>query len=491
MSKYILSIDAGTTGITIIIFDKNANVVKKEYAEFSQIYPQPGYVEHDPLEIWSTTKKLLKKISTTYNNQIHSIGITNQRETIVLWDKNTGKPIYNAIVWQCKRTSNRCNELIKNKYTELIKNKTGLPISSYFSATKIKWIIDNIKKSKTLIKEKSLLFGTIDTWLIWNLTNKKSHITDHTNASRTMLYNINSFKWDDELLELFNIDRSILPKINHSTGSFGEINLDIFSQKIPITGVAGDQQAALFGQYGYNKNDTKCTYGTWCFMLANTGKDRIDSDNGLITTISCDKDGNPTYAIEGSVFIGGAIMQWLRDELNIIKNAQESEDIANSLDGNDGIYIVPAFTGLGAPYWNMESKGTITGLTRGSNAKNLVRSALESIAFQVNDLIECLNNDLKSEIKILKVDGGATANNFLMQFQSDISKINIQKPNNIESTALGAALLSGIGSKYWNNIENLKNKKIDITYSPKMENQSRETILKEWKKAIEKCLMTD
>ena len=493
MSKYILSIDAGTTGVTIIIFDKNANVIKKEYAEFSQIYPQPGYVEHDPLEIWNTTKKLLKKISRVYNNKIHSIGITNQRETVVVWDKNTGRPIYNAIVWQCKRTSERCNELIKNQYSELIRNKTGLPISSYFSATKIEWIIDNVKNSKSLIKQKSLLFGTIDTWLIWNLTNKKSHITDHTNASRTMVYNINSFEWDDELLELFNVCKSMLPKIIHSTGSFGELELDMFSQKIPITGVAGDQQAALFGQYGYNENDTKCTYGTGCFMLTNTGQKKINSNNGLITTVSCNKQGKPAYAIEGSIFIGGAVIQWLRDELNIIKNAKETENIAKSLNGNDGVYIVPAFTGLGAPYWDMESKGTITGLTRGSNAKHLVRSALESIAFQVNDLIKCLNSDLKCEIKTLRVDGGATANNFLMQFQSDISKINIQKPSNIESTALGAALLSGIGSKYWNNnnIENLKNKKTNTTYSPEMKAQLRETLLQEWKKAINKCLMID
>ena len=491
MSKYILSIDAGTTGITIMLFDKEANIVKKEYAEFSQIYPKPGYVEHDPLEIWNTTKKLLNRIAEKYDNQIHSVGITNQRETVVMWDRNTGKPIHNAIVWQCKRTSEKCNELINNNYSDLIKNKTGLPISSYFSATKIQWIIDNVSNAKELIKTKSLLFGTIDTWLIWNLTNRQSHITDHTNASRTMIYNINTFNWDDELLELFKLDKSILPEINHSTSFFGEMDLKIFSQKIPITGLAGDQQAALFGQYGYNLNDTKCTYGTGCFILANTGKVKVDSNNGLLTTISCDKNGKPTYAIEGSVFIGGAVIQWLRDELKLIKNAQETEEIAEKLTGNDGVYIVPAFSGLGAPYWDMESKGVITGLTRGTNASHIIRAALESIAFQVNDMIKCLNSDLKCQIKTLKVDGGATLNRFLMQFQSNISNINVQKPNNIESTALGAALLSGIGSKYWIDIDDLKNQKNDTVYLPKMNDASREKILQEWKQAVEKCLQSN
>ena len=491
MSKYILSIDAGTTGITAMLFDKQTNIVKKEYAEFSQIYPKPGHVEHDPLEIWNTTKKLLNKIAKQYDNQIHSIGITNQRETVVLWNKKTGKPIYNAIVWQCKRTSDKCNELIEGDYSELIRNKTGLPISSYFSASKIEWIIDNVSNAKELIKEKSLLFGTIDTWLIWNLTNGQSHMTDHTNACRTMLYNINTFGWDNELLDLFNLHKSILPEINNSTGFFGEMNLDIFSQKIPITGVAGDQQAALFGQYGFNENDTKCTYGTGCFILTNTGNVKIDSNNGLLTTLSCDKNGKPTYALEGSVFIGGAVIQWLRDELELIKNAQETEEIAQKLAGNDGVYIVPAFSGLGAPYWDMDSKGIITGLTRGTNASHIIRASLESIAYQVNDMIKCLNSDLESDIKFLKVDGGATLNGFLMQFQSDISNLNVQKPNNIESTALGAALLSGIGSEYWTNIDDLKNQKKRTTYLPKMNNHSREKILQEWKQAVEKCLQSN
>jgi len=488
LSKYILSIDAGTTGITVLLFDKNIKVVEKKYSEFSQIYPQPGYVEHDPMEIWAITKKLLISISKKYSTQIHSIGIANQRETVVLWDKNSGLPIYNAIVWQCKRTSSKCEELINSDYSDLIKHKTGLPISSYFSATKIQWIIENVKKANILLKNKNLLFGTIDTWLIWKLTGGGSHMTDHTNASRTMIYNINDFCWDTELLKLFKIDKSILPKINHSAGNFGNTDTEIFKKGIPITGVAGDQQAALFGQFGYNQNDTKCTYGTGCFILTNTAKTKFESKNGLITTIACDHRGQPVYALEGSVFIGGAVIQWLRDELRIIDSADETSDIAKSLDGNDGVYIVPAFTGLGAPYWNMKSKGLITGLTRGTNSKHLIRAALESICFQVNDLIDCLNNDIGHEITELKVDGGATKNKFLMQFQSDISNLEIKKSENIESTALGAALLSGIGSNYWGEIEYLNNKESNETYYPKSKKKNRLTLLEEWKNAIKQCL---
>ena len=491
MSKYILSIDAGTTGITVMLFNKNTDIVEKEYSEFSQIYPKPDYVEHDPLEIWNTTKKLLNKISKKYNNQIHSIGITNQRETVVLWNKNTGKPIYNAIVWQCKRTVEICEELINENYTDIIKKKTGLPISSYFSATKIQWIMENVKDASELLKEESLLFGTIDTWLIWNLSKRKSHVTDHTNASRTMIYNINKLTWDDDLLEIFNLNKSILPRIANSTDFFGNADSKIFNKKIPITGVAGDQQAALFGQYGYKENDTKCTYGTGCFMLKNTGKNKMDNNNGLITTIACDYKGNPIYALEGSVFIGGAVIQWLRDELKIIENATETENIAKEINTNNGVYIVPAFTGLGAPYWNMKSKGTITGLTRGSNSMHLVRAALESIAYQVNDLIECLHSNVEDKIKTLKVDGGASENEFLMQFQSDKSKINIQKPENIESTALGAALLSGIGSEYWDDIESLKNKKSNKIYTPKLLEEKRIKYLKGWNSAIKKCLLNN
>jgi len=488
LTKYILSIDAGTTGITVMLFDKNADVIEKEYSEFKQIYPKPGHVEHNPLEIWNTTKKLLNSISKKYHNKIHSIGITNQRETVVLWDKNTGIPVCNAIVWQCKRTSDKCKKLINDNYSELIKNKTGLPISSYFSATKIQWVLENKKETKQLLKTQSLLFGTIDSWLIWNLTKGDSHYTDHTNASRTMIYNINTLDWDEELLKIFKIDNSILPKIKASTEHFGNAQLEKFDTPIPITGVAGDQQAALFGQHGYSSNDTKCTYGTGCFILTNTGKVKVKSNNNMITTIACDKDGKPVYALEGSVFIGGAVIQWLRDELKIIKTADETNDIAKTLNDNGDVYIVPAFTGLGAPYWNMEAKGIITGLTRGTNYKHIVRASLESIAFQVNDLINCLNSDIDTDIITLKVDGGATNNEFLMQFQSNISNLDISKPENIESTALGAALLSGIGSKYWIDIEKLKNQRANKKYQPELNQKKRNKLLEKWSLAIKQCI---
>ena len=488
MSKYILSIDAGTTGITVMLFDNNANIKEKEYSEFSQIYPKPDYVEHDAIEIWNVTKTLLENIIKKYSKQIHSIGITNQRETVVIWNKNTGIPVYNAIVWQCKRTVKQCEKLISNNFSDLVRNKTGLPINSYFSATKIQWILENVEDAKKELKKNNLLFGTIDTWLIWKLTNGKSHYTDHTNASRTMIYNINNFTWDDELIELFKVNKSMLPKINNSTGNFGTTSLKIFPEKIPITGVAGDQQAALFGQYGYNTNDTKCTYGTGCFILSNTGTNKIESSNGMLTTVACNKNGKPIYALEGSVFIGGAVIQWLRDELKIIKDAKDTSKIAQKLNDNNGVYIVPAFTGLGAPHWDMNSQGLITGLTRGSNANHLVRASLESIAFQVNDLIDCINKDIKNKITNLNVDGGATQNTFLMQFQSDISKIKIQKPFNIESTALGAALLSGLGSRYWKDLKHLKNNRENTTYEPQINKNLRLKLKTEWKSAVKKCL---
>lgn len=489
MSKYILSIDAGTTGITVILFDKNTNIIKKKYSEFSQIYPKTGYVEHDPLEIWTTTEKLLIDILQDYKNKIHSIGITNQRETIVAWNKKTGQPIHNAIVWQCKRTLSECKHLIEKGYSNIIQEKTGLVIDSYFSATKIQWLINNIPEAKILMEKEELICGTIDTWLIWNLTNGEYHLTEHTNASRTMLYNINTFDWDDELLDIFNIDKSILPKITNSASHFGDAITTIFDNPVPITGVVGDQQAALFGQYGIRENDTKCTYGTGCFILTNTGEKKIISNHGMLTTIACNEYGKPTYALEGSVFIGGAVIQWLRDELKIITSAYETDDIAQSINDTNGVFVVPAFSGLGAPHWNMESRGIITGITRGANKKHIVRAALESIAFQVNDLINCLNKDMGAVLTELKVDGGATQNNFLMQFQSNISNLNIIKPNNIELTALGAALLSGISSKYWKNMDSLlQNRNLNKKYSPELNKLDRKKLLDKWAQAIEKCL---
>ena len=482
MEKYILSIDAGTTGITLLLFDKNLTIKSKEYAELTQFYPKSTWVEHDPIELIKKIKLLFKKIIKNHPiENIASIGITNQRESIVIWNKKTGLPIYNTIVWQCRRTKDYCKTL-KNK-NKLIFDKTGLYVDSYFSATKIKWILDNVKGTGKLLKEDLLLCGTIDTWIIWNLTNRKMHLTDYTNASRTLIYNINSKQWDNELLELFDIPKKILPKVKNSIDYFGEYS----DYKTPIHAVAGDQQAALFGQGCFNKNSFKCTYGTGLFLLLNTGKKRIDSKNNLLTTLAIDNKGKPLYAIEGSIFIGGALIQWLRDELELINTAQETDKIASSIKDTNGIYIVPAFVGLGAPYWNPDCKGIITGLTRGSNKKHIIRASLEAIAFQVEDLLKCFSKDIKRPIKELYVDGGATDNKFLMQFQSDISNIEIFKPYNIESTSLGIGIMAGLKSKIWNNTDEIFiNKNIEIVYKPKMKKIERKNKIKGWKMAIKK-----
>jgi len=484
MKKYILSIDSGTTGVTVLLVDKKLNVVKKTYSELKQYYPQPGWVEHDPEELIQKIKKLIHKAVKDYSvNDIASIGITNQRETVVVWDKNTGKAIYNAIVWQCRRTEKYCKELGKHKKT--VFNKTGLYIDSYFSATKIKWILDNVKNIQSMIDKKNLCAGTIDTWIIWNLTKGESHLTDHTNASRTMLFNIENKNWDNYLLSLFNIPKNILPKVKNSMDDFGLATIK--GVQIPIQGVAGDQQAALFGQGCLTNGSSKCTYGTGLFYLLNTGKKRINSNNGLLTTLASDKNGKPVYAIEGSVFIGGAVIQWIRDELKLIKKASESEDIALSINDTQGVYIVPAFVGLGAPYWNSESRGIITGLTRGTNTKHIIRAALESIAYQVNDLLKSIKKDTKKSLKMLNVDGGATSNKFLLQFQADVSNITIIKPFNIESTALGSAILAGVQSSFWKDTEEaFKYKKNDSVYTPEIAKSRRKKLIKGWKLSIEK-----
>ena len=484
MKKYILSIDSGTTGVTVLLVDKKLNVVKKTYSELKQYYPQPGWVEHDPEELIQKIKKLIHKAVKDYSvNDIASIGITNQRETVVVWDKNTGKAIYNAIVWQCRRTEKYCKELGKHKKT--VFNKTGLYIDSYFSATKIKWILDNVKNIQSMIDKKNLCAGTIDTWIIWNLTKGESHLTDHTNASRTMLFNIENKNWDNYLLSLFNIPKNILPKVKNSMDDFGLATIK--GVQIPIQGVAGDQQAALFGQGCLTNGSSKCTYGTGLFYLLNTGKKRINSNNGLLTTLASDKNGKPVYAIEGSVFIGGAVIQWIRDELKLIKKASESEDIALSINDTQGVYIVPAFVGLGAPYWNSESRGIITGLTRGTNTKHIIRAALESIAYQVNDLLKSIKKDTKKSLKMLNVDGGATSNKFLLQFQADVSNITIIKPFNIESTALGSAILAGVQSSFWKDTEEaFKYKKNDSVYTPEITKSRREKLIKGWELSIEK-----
>ncbi len=491
MNSYILSIDAGTTGITILVIDKNFSICQKYYKEFTQYFPKEGWVEHDPIEIWNVTYSLIIECFKDYpKEKFISIGITNQRETTIIWDKKTSKPIYNAIVWQCRRTKDICDKLQNDGYSPLIKEKTGLVIDSYFSGTKIKWIIENIPSAFRNNKYNRLAFGTVDSWLIWNLTNGNEHVTDYTNASRTMIFNINNKKWDRELLSILNIPYNILPDVKPSVSEFGRTHKKIFNYDIPITAIAGDQQAALYGQKCFNTGDTKCTYGTGCFLMTNTGKNRLDSTSGLITTIACDSMGNPAYALEGSVFMGGAIIQWLRDELKIISSASESEGIALSIEDTKGVIIIPAFTGLGAPYWNMEARGIISGLTRGVNRKHIIRAALESIAFQVSDLIDSINEDVNTKISHLKVDGGASANNFLMQFQSSISDLEIHRPSNIESTALGIGLLSGISSKLWDDPSKVKksNEKNNV-FKPTLSKNIKDQLLVRWKKAIEKSLL--
>ncbi len=490
MKKYILAIDAGTTGITVLLFDHKAQIIKRTYSELIQYYPNPGWVEHDPNEIWDTTLRLLNEI-TEYidSDSIASIGITNQRETTVIWNKSTSKPIYNAIVWQCTRTSKYCNELKNQGHSEIFSSKTGLVLDSYFSGTKINWILNNVEDAGKSAKNNELAFGTIDTWLIWNLTNGKSHLTDYTNASRTLIYNINSKEWDSELLKILSIPSVILPKVQSSSSYFGETDSSIFGTQIPISGVAGDQQSALYGQLAFHSGMAKCTYGTGCFMLTNTGKRRIDSKNGLLTTLACDAYGTPVYSIEGSVFIGGAVIQWLRDEIQLINSAEETDEIAQNIGTTNGVYIVPAFTGLGAPYWDMDSRGIISGITRGTNKAHLIRAALESIAYQVYDLLTSIQLDMSIQFEELHVDGGATQNNFLMQFQADILNVKINRPKNIETTALGVALLAGLSVGFWNSPDEFTNIiNSERLFTPSIKPEVRSSLLLGWKDAISKTI---
>lgn len=491
MKKYIIALDEGTTSCRSIIFDSQCNIVSVSQKEFSQIYPNPGWVEQDPMEIYTTQHYTLMNSITSANidiNEIAGIGITNQRETTILWDKETGEPVYNAIVWQCRRTSNICEQIIKDNLSEYIKKTTGLTVDAYFSGTKIKWILDNVPNVRERAEEGKILFGTVDTWLIWKLTKGKVHITDYTNASRTMIFDISKGEWDEKLLKYLNIPKCILPEVKSSSEIYGE--LELRGVKIPICGIAGDQQSALFGQGCFYPGEMKNTYGTGCFLLANTGNTKIESKNGLVTTIAATLKGEPlSYALEGSVFIGGAIIKWLRDELKIIKSSQETEGLANSLKDNGGVYIVPAFAGLGAPYWNMNVRGAIFGLTRGSNYKHITRAALESIAFQTNDLIKSMEADFKQNLTLLKVDGGASQNNFLMQFQSSISNITIQRPASVEATAMGAAYLAGLAVGFFKNKEDLKQIKTKYDeFNPRIDEKEREKYLKEWQQAINSCM---
>ncbi len=484
MLNYVLAIDEGTTGITILVFDRGQKIVARFYEEITQYYPHPGWVEHDAEEIWKKTltgiKKILKKIPAS---EIAAVGITNQRETVVAWDKETGKPYGKAIVWQCRRTSDLCKKLKKKGWEGKIRKKTGLLLDPYFSATKMKWLIEAHK----LERKKNCIVGTIDSWLLWKLTQGKVHATDYTNASRTMLFNIHALQWDDELCALFNVDQRMLPSAKPPSSLFGYAEL--CGSKIPIAGMMGDQQAATFGQACFEKGDVKNTYGTGCFILMNTGAKAVLSKNRLLTTIAYALDGKVFYALEGSVFIGGAVVQWLRDGLRVIQTSKDVERLIQKVKDTHGVYFVPAFVGLGAPYWDTEARGIISGITRGTTQEHIARAAVESIAYQTRDVIEAMQKDSRLKIKSLKVDGGASQNNFLMQFQSDILGARIERPAIHETTALGAAFVAGLAAGFWKNISELrKQRKGDALFSPKMNSGKRDELYTCWKDAVSRSL---
>lgn len=486
MKKYILALDEGTTSARAILFDKSGRAVSSAQREFTQIYPKPGFVEHAPMEIFSSqysaiTEAVSKIGASPY--EIAAAGITNQRETVIIWDKLTGEPVYNAIVWQCRRTSEYCDHLKDAGLEDYIKKNTGLLIDAYFSATKIKWILDNVDGARRRAENGELLFGTVDTWLIWKLSGGKIHVTDRTNASRTMLYDIHRLCWDKELLKIMQIPECILPEVKPSSEVYG--NLNILGAEVPAAGIAGDQQAALFGQKCFNRGDLKNTYGTGCFLLMNTGENAFESRNGLLTTIAASADKTINYALEGSVFVGGAVVQWLRDELGLIEKSSDSESAALSVKDSGGVYVVPAFAGLGAPYWDMYARGTVCGLTRGSGRNHIIRAALESIAYQTNDLINALKADTGLEISALKADGGAAANKFLMQFQADISSLKVMRPDCGEATAAGAAYLAGLASGFWSGTDEiLRLPQIQTEFSPSMGKATRAELCEGWSRAV-------
>ncbi|MBZ2173650.1 glycerol kinase GlpK [Schnuerera sp. xch1] len=491
--KYIMALDQGTTSSRAILFDHNSKIINVAQKEFKQIYPNGGWVEHDPMEIWGTQSGVAREVLETAGvrpQEVMAMGITNQRETTIIWDKNTGKPVYNAIVWQCRRTANICDDLKRRNLEGYIKENTGLVVDAYFSGTKIKWILDNVEGAREKAKRGELLFGNVDTWLIWNLTRGKVHVTDYTNASRTMIYNIKELKWDEKLLKELDIPASMLPEVKASSEVYGYTDPQTYGgAEIPIAGIAGDQQAALFGQACYDDGMAKNTYGTGCFMLMNTGEKMVESKNGLITTIAWGMDGKVNYALEGSIFVGGAIIQWLRDELRLINDAADSEYFATKVDDSNGVYIVPAFVGLGAPHWDMYARGTIVGLTRGTNKNHIIRAALESIAYQSKDILEAMQQDSGIDLKELKVDGGAVANNFLMQFQSDILGVPVNRPEITETTAMGAAYLAGLAVGFWKSKEDISKRcSIDRVFKPEMEKEKVDKIYKDWKRAIERSL---
>lgn len=491
MGKFILSLDQGTTSSRAIIFNHNGEIVAIAQKEFTQIYPQAGWVEHDPNEIWSTQLAVATEViakASLKATDINAIGITNQRETTVVWDRKTGRPIYNAIVWQDRRTSAYCDQIKKEGHSKLIQEKTGLIIDSYFSATKVRWILAHVEGAKQKAQNGELAFGTIDSWLIWNLTGGKVHVTDVSNASRTMVYNIHSLSWDDELLQLFDIPKSMLPEVKSSSEVYGTTAGNILAAQLPIAGIAGDQQSALFGQMCTQPGMVKNTYGTGCFMLMNIGKTPKTSTNNLLTTIAWQINGEVNYALEGSIFIAGAIVQWLRDELGLIQKSADVEQLALQVDDTQGVYIVPAFAGLGAPYWNQDARGTITGITRGTNKAHIARAAIESIAYQTMDVLNAMQADAGTPIAELRVDGGATANDLLMQFQADLLNCKVIRPEVTEVTAIGAAYLAGLATGFWKNIDEIQSQwQINKTFSAQsdIDNGSR---IKGWQKAIKAAI---
>lgn len=489
--KYMIALDQGTTSSRCILFDRQGTICSMAQKEFSQSYPQPGWVEHDPMEIWSSQfsvmTEAMSKIGVS-GEQIAGIGITNQRETTVVWNKRTGEPVYHAIVWQCRRTADRIQKLVSDGWEEKVRKRTGLIPDAYFSASKIWWILENVPGAREQAERGELLFGTVDTWLIWKLTGGKVHVTDYTNASRTMLFDIHKLEWDPEILDYFQIPPGMLPEVRPSSEIYGVSDAGLTGTEIPIAGIAGDQQAALFGQCCFEAGEMKNTYGTGCFLLMNTGETSVVSEHGLLTTLAATAGEKPQYALEGSVFVAGAAIQWLRDEMGLIKTAAESEQCCLAVEDSAGVYVVPAFTGLGAPYWDAGARGVICGLTRGAGKNHIVRAAVESLAYQVYDLAEVMKQDSGLSVVSLKTDGGASANDFLMQFQADILNARVQRPSCIETTALGAAYLAGLAVGYWDNLQDIRrNWSLSRCFEPAMAEAKRVELLKGWKEAVKRC----
>lgn len=489
MEKFILALDQGTTSSRAILFNKGGEIVHVSQKEFTQIFPKPGWVEHDANEIWGSILAVIAGVlseSDVKPEQVAGIGITNQRETTVVWDKETGRPIYNAIVWQSRQTASIADDLKEKGYTETIRNKTGLQVDAYFSGTKVKWILDNVEGAREKAEQGKLLFGTIDTWLIWKLSGGTAHVTDYSNASRTMMYNIHELKWDKELLELLDVPESMLPEVRPSSEVYAKTTpVHFFGQEVPIAGAAGDQQSALFGQACFTEGMAKNTYGTGCFLLMNTGEKAVSSNNGLVTTIAWGLDGKVEYALEGSIFVAGSAIQWLRDGLRMFKNAADSEEYATKVESTDGVYVVPAFVGLGAPYWDQDARGAVVGITRGTSKEHFVRATLESLCYQTKDVLAAMEADSGINLKSLRVDGGAVKNNFLMDFQSDILNVPVERPVTIETTALGAAYLAGLAVGYWENKDQIATQwAIDKKFEPTMDEATRTSLYDGWKKAV-------